>query len=78
MLGKRNAQASLFDAIGLPHRVASDSFYGRMGRLNGKLWRDDDLKVMYTLDNGQPSLPPSVMSGCCCSNFMMMFWMAKP
>jgi transposase len=62
MLGKRKAQASLFDAIGLPHRVPADSFYGRMGRLNGELLRDDDLKEMYTLDNGRPSLPPSMMS----------------
>jgi transposase len=63
MLGKRKAQASLFDTIGLPHRVPADSFYGRMGSLNGKLLRDDDLKEMYTLDNGRPSLPPSMMSG---------------
>jgi hypothetical protein len=63
MLGKRNPQASLFDAIGLPHRVSPDSFYGRMGSLSGKLLRDDDLKDMYTLDNGRPSLPPSMMSG---------------
>jgi len=63
MLGKRKAQASLFDAIGLPHRVPKDSFYGRMGQLSGKLLRDDDLKGMYTLDNGRPSLPPSVLAG---------------
>ena len=63
MLGKRKPQASLFDAIGLPHRVPPDSFYGRMGSLSGKLLRDDDLKDMYTLDNGRPSLPPSMMAG---------------
>jgi len=63
MLGKRKAQASLFDAIGLPHRVPANSFYRRMGSLNGKLLRDDDLKEMYTLDNGRPSLPPSMMAG---------------
>jgi transposase len=63
MQGKRNPQASLFDAIGLPHRVSPDSFYGRMGQLSGKLLRDDDLKDMYTLDNGRPSLPPSMMAG---------------
>ena len=63
MLGKRKAQASLFDVIGLPHRVPKDSFYGRMGQLSGKLLRDDDLKDMYTLDNGRPSLPPSMMAG---------------
>ena len=63
MLGKRKQQHSFFDAIGLPHRVSPDSFYGRMGRLTGKLLRDDDLKDMYSADNGRPSLPPSMMAG---------------
>lgn len=63
MLGKRKAQHSYFDAIGLPHRVSPDSFYGRMGSLTGKLLRDDDLKEMYCADNGRPSLPPSMMAG---------------
>lgn len=63
MLGKRKLQQSYFDAIGLPHRVSPDSFYGRMGSLTGKLLRDDDLKEMYSADNGRPSLPPSVMAG---------------
>lgn len=63
MLGKRKQQHSLFDAIGLPHRVSPDSFYGRMGRLTGKLLRDEDLKDMYSADNGRPSLPPSMMAG---------------
>jgi len=39
MLGKRRPQQSYFDAIGLPHRVSPDSFYGRMGSLTGKLLR---------------------------------------
>ena len=51
MLGKRRPQQSYFDAIGLPHRVSPDSFYGRMGSLTGKLLRDDDLKEMYTSNN---------------------------
>jgi transposase len=63
MLGKRKLQQSYFDAIGLPHRVSPDSFYGRMGSLTGKLLRDDDLKEMYSADNGRPSLPPSMMAG---------------
>ena len=63
MIGKRQVQASLFDAIGLPHRVSPDSFYGRMGSLSGRLLRDDDLKEMYCADNGRPSLPPSLMAG---------------
>jgi transposase len=63
MLGKRRPQQSYFDAIGLPHRVSPDSFYGRMGSLTGKLLRDDDLKEMYCADNGRPSLAPSMMAG---------------
>lgn len=63
MLGKRQPQRSFFDAIGLPHRVAPDSFYGRMGSLGGQLFKDEDLKEMYCDDNGRPSLPPSLMAG---------------
>ena len=51
MLGKRKQQHSYFDAIGLPHRLSPDSFYGHMGSLIGKLLRDDDLKEMYTSNN---------------------------
>lgn len=63
MLGKRQPQRSFFDALGLPHRVSPDSFYGRMGSLSGTLFRDEDLKGMYCEDNGRPSLPPSQMAG---------------
>jgi len=63
MLGKRQPQRSFFDALGLPHRVAPDSFYGRMGSLEAQLFSDEDLKEMYCDDNGRPSLPPSLMSG---------------
>jgi hypothetical protein len=63
MLGRRKPQQSLFDAIGLPHRVSSDSFYGRMAAVSDVLFRDEDLKDLYCLDNGRPSLPPSLMSG---------------
>lgn len=63
MLGKRQPQRSFFDALGLPHRVAPDSFYGRMGCLEAQLFKDEDLKAMYCDDNGRPSLPPSLMSG---------------
>lgn len=63
MLGKRKPQYSFFDAIGLPHRVSPNSFYGHMGSLTGKLLRDDDLKDMYCAENGRPSLPPSMMAG---------------
>ncbi len=63
MLGRRDPQRGLFDVIGMPHTVDPDSFYGRMGAVNSVLFKDDDLAGMYTLDNGRPSLPPSLMSG---------------
>jgi len=63
MLGRRKPQRSLFDAIGLPHRVPADSFYGRMAAVGDVLFSDDDLKDLYCLDSGRPSLPPSLMSG---------------
>jgi transposase len=63
MLGRRKPQRSLFDAIGLPHRVPADSFYGRMAAVSDVLFSDDDLKDLYCPDNGRPSLPPSLMSG---------------
>jgi Transposase DDE domain/Transposase domain (DUF772) len=63
MQGRRKPQRSLFDALGLPHRVPVDSFYGRMAAVHDVLFQDDDLREMYCPDNGRPSLPPSLMSG---------------
>jgi len=63
MLGRRKKQQTFFDVIGLPHPVAPDTFYGRMGSLSNELFRDEDLQEMYCDDNGRPSLPPSLMCG---------------
>lgn len=63
MLGRRNPQRSLFSTQNLPTPVLDDSFYARMGALSSFLFPDDDLATMYCLDNGRPSLPPSLMSG---------------
>ena len=62
MLGHRDPQRSYFHAQSLPHRVPTDSFYGRMGAVSGVLFRDEDLQEMYCPDNGRPSLPPSLMA----------------
>ena len=62
MLGHRDPQRSYFDAQSVPHRVPTDSFYGRMGAVSDVLFDDDDLQEMYCLDNGRPSLPPSLMA----------------
>ncbi len=63
MLGRRNPQRSLFDAPTWPHAIPSDSFYARMGTVLALLFRDEDLAELYCLDNGRPSLPPSLLSG---------------
>jgi len=63
MLGRRNPQLSFFDAQSLPHCVPADSFYGRMAAISGVLFPDEDLAMMYSPDNGRPSLPPSLMNG---------------
>ncbi len=63
MLGRRDPQRSLFGTQHLPHPVPADSFYARMGALSDVLFPDDDLAGMYCLDNGRPSLPPSLMNG---------------
>ena len=63
MLGRRTPQMSLFDAASLPHRVAPESFYGRMGAVAETLFQDDNLKQLYDPDTGRPSLPPSLMAG---------------
>lgn len=63
MLGRRTPQMSLFDADSLPHRVAPDSFYGRMGAVADQLFCDEDLQALYDPDTGRPSLPPSLLCG---------------
>jgi Transposase domain (DUF772) len=60
MLGHRNPQRSLFQAQAWPNRVPADSFYARLGAVIEQLFTDDDLAEMYCLDNGRPSLPPSL------------------
>jgi transposase len=63
MLGRRQPQRSLFEAQAWPHRVPADSFYARLGAVMEQLFADGDLAEMYCLDNGRPSIPPSLMSG---------------
>lgn len=63
MLGRRDPQRSFFDAQSLPNRVPPDSFYGRMAAVSDLLFSDNDLAMMYCLDNGRPSIPPSLLSG---------------
>ncbi len=63
MLGRRDPQESFFEARFWPHPVAQDSVYGRMAAVRDVLFSDDALAKMYCLDNGRPSLPPSLLCG---------------
>ncbi len=62
-LGLRSDQLSLFgpDPF-LTRRVRSESFYGFLARCRGELFHDDEFAALYTLDNGRPSVPPSLLA----------------
>jgi len=47
----------------MPHRVAADSFHGRMAAVSNVLFNDEDLKALYAPSNRRPSLPPSLLCG---------------
>lgn len=60
-LGKRSAQQSLFgpDPF-LARRVRQDSFYGFLA--SQQLFNDVEFAELYTLGNGRPSVPPSLLA----------------
>jgi hypothetical protein len=62
-LGRRSDQGSLFgpDPF-LTRRVRQDSFYGFLAGLRGQLFDDEEFAALYTLDNGRPSIPPSLLA----------------
>jgi len=63
MLGKRSAQRGLFDADHLHvDFVGRDSFYGLLASQRGQLFADDEFAALYVLDNGRPSIPPSLLA----------------
>ena len=63
MLGKRSDQRGLFESdhvfLGF---VGSDTFYGFLASQRGQLFRDDEFAALYVLDNGRPSVPPSLLA----------------
>jgi hypothetical protein len=63
MLGKRSSQYGFFEAdhLYLDH-VGRDTFYGLLASLRGRLFRDEDFAVLYCLDNGRTSVPPSLLA----------------
>ena len=64
MLGERDPQRKLFSAaqqLG-PERLKKMGFYGRMATEGYKLFSDQDFAGAYVLDNGRPSVPPSLLA----------------
>src|SRR5215831_7321123 len=63
MLGKRSPQRGLFEAdrlyLGF---VGRDSFYGFLAGQRGQLFSDEEFGALYVLDNGRPSVPPSLLA----------------
>jgi transposase len=63
MLGKRGPQRGLFEADTLyGDFVGRDTFYGFLASQQGELFRDEDFAALYVLDNGRPSVPPSLLA----------------
>lgn len=63
MLGKRSDQRGLFEADHLHlDFVGRDTFYGFLASQRGQLFRDEEFAELYVLDNGCPSVPPSLLA----------------
>jgi transposase len=63
MLGKRGPQRGLFEAdTSYGAFVGRDSFYGWLASQRGELFRDEQFAGLYVLDNGRPSVPPSLLA----------------
>jgi len=63
MLGQRSAQWGVFEANTLyGDFVGKQTFYGYLAAQRGELFRDDGYAALYCLDNGRPSVPPSVLA----------------
>jgi hypothetical protein len=63
MLGQRGPQRGMFEADTLYGEfVGRDTFYGWLASQRGELFRDEDFAALYVLDNGRPSVPPSLLA----------------
>src|SRR3954449_11935768 len=63
MLGKRGSQRGLFEAdTAYGAFVGRDSFYGWLASQRGELFQDEAFAGLYVLDNGRPSVPPSLLA----------------
>ena len=63
MLGKRGPQRGLFEAdTAYGAFVGRDSFYGWLASQRDELFHDEEFAGLYVLDNGRPSVPPSLLA----------------
>jgi hypothetical protein len=63
MLGKRSEQLGLFEADNLYlDFVGRDTFYGFLASKRGQIFRDEEFAGLYVLDNGRPSVAPSLLA----------------
>src|SRR5215208_6807861 len=63
MLGKRGPQRGLFEAdTAYGEFVGRDSFYGWLASQRDELFRDEEFAGLYALNNGRPSVPPSLLA----------------
>jgi hypothetical protein len=63
MLGRRGPQRGLFEAdTAYGEFVGRDSFYGWLASQRDELFRDEEFAGLYVLDNGRPSVPPSLLA----------------
>jgi transposase len=63
MLGQRSPQRGMFDIDFLyQDRIPVKSFYGFLARYREKLFVDEDFASLYVVDNGRPSVPPSILA----------------
>jgi len=63
MLGKRTAQGSLFASDQIFYNlVGEESFYVYLAEHRHKLFCDEDFASLYCLDNGRPSIAPSILA----------------
>ena len=63
MLGQRSAQWGMFEADTMfADFVGRQNFYGFLASQRGELFRDEDFVALYCLDNGRPSVPPSLLA----------------
>lgn len=63
MLGKRSPRGKLFTVENrLRKKVGEESFYVFLADHRHELFRDEDFALLYCLDNGRTSVPPSLLA----------------